>query len=146
MIVGASFCLDIPFCFSCLLPVSKGDSLLLLFYLFLSPASFTIPVMPFINPWSHRPSSPSLKKPDNDKYQVVEDILSAPDYYHVLGVSKDASTEDIRRAYIKVLPSKAKAKEGSKTDIYNSFRKVESATLTNSSRLILEQPKAFNVS
>lgn len=66
--------------------------------------------MPFISPWSYRGTATPAKKvtnvkpttSDNDKYQQVENILNAPDYYHVLGVSKEASTEDIRRAYIRV--------------------------------------------
>ncbi|CDS03892.1 hypothetical protein LRAMOSA06847 [Lichtheimia ramosa] len=65
--------------------------------------------MPFISPWSYRGTATPAKKvtnvkpttSDNDKYQQVENILNAPDYYHVLGVSKEASTEDIRRAYIR---------------------------------------------
>ncbi|CAO3639656.1 unnamed protein product [Cunninghamella blakesleeana] len=36
-----------------------------------------------------------------EKYQFVEEILNAPDYYRVLNVTKKASPEDIRRAYIR---------------------------------------------
>jgi hypothetical protein len=39
---------------------------------------------------------------DAQKYRFVEEILTAPDYYKVLDVTKKATTEDIRRAYIKV--------------------------------------------
>ncbi|KAI8338220.1 hypothetical protein BC941DRAFT_424927 [Chlamydoabsidia padenii] len=38
---------------------------------------------------------------DSQKYRFVEEILSAPDYYSVLSITKKATTEDIRRAYIK---------------------------------------------
>ncbi|CAO3636927.1 unnamed protein product [Cunninghamella echinulata] len=38
---------------------------------------------------------------DGEKYRFVEEILNAPDYYHVLNVTKKATPEDIRRAYIK---------------------------------------------
>ncbi|SAM05902.1 hypothetical protein [Absidia glauca] len=38
---------------------------------------------------------------DAQKYRFVEEILTAPDYYKVLDVTKKATTEDIRRAYIK---------------------------------------------
>lgn len=37
-----------------------------------------------------------------DKYRIVDEILSATDYYHVLGVKRNATPEEIRRAYIKV--------------------------------------------
>ncbi|KAI8138183.1 hypothetical protein BJV82DRAFT_302050 [Fennellomyces sp. T-0311] len=60
--------------------------------------------MPFINPWSSPPRPTPKKQPPLEgekKYQYVEEILSAPDYYHVLGVGKEAPTEDIRRAYIR---------------------------------------------
>lgn len=36
---------------------------------------------------------------EDEKYQVVEEILSAPDYYHVLGIQQDASDEEIKKAY-----------------------------------------------
>ncbi|KAG0756405.1 hypothetical protein G6F24_011174 [Rhizopus arrhizus] len=36
-----------------------------------------------------------------DKYRIVDEILSATDYYHVLGVKRNATSEEIRRAYIK---------------------------------------------
>ncbi|KAI8642275.1 hypothetical protein BD408DRAFT_416823 [Parasitella parasitica] len=49
--------------------------------------------MPFIN---------SNQQPqEEEKYKQVNEILSAADYYRVLGIKKDASTEEIRRAYIK---------------------------------------------
>lgn len=48
--------------------------------------------MPFIN---------TAEK--DKKYQLVDEILSAPDYYRVLGIKKDSSTEEIRRAYIQVI-------------------------------------------
>ncbi|KAI9310646.1 DnaJ domain-containing protein [Dichotomocladium elegans] len=85
--------------------------------------------MPFISTWSRRTakisaakrvpagsgristtSTPSTHGPEatrsgaageNDKYQYVEDILNAQDYYQALGVPKDASAENIRRAYIR---------------------------------------------
>lgn len=47
--------------------------------------------MPFIN-------TPQQKE---EKYRFVDEILSAPDYYRVLGVKKDCSPEEVRRAYIK---------------------------------------------
>jgi preprotein translocase subunit Sec63 len=48
-------------------------------------------------------ASPILNDTTKDeKYQIVEEIMSASDYYKVLGIKKDASTEEIRRAYIKV--------------------------------------------
>ncbi|KAI8993390.1 hypothetical protein BDB01DRAFT_894068 [Pilobolus umbonatus] len=37
-----------------------------------------------------------------DKYRIVEDILSAPDYYCILGVKKESSADEVRRAYIKL--------------------------------------------
>ncbi|KAI9498873.1 hypothetical protein BDB00DRAFT_797045 [Zychaea mexicana] len=65
--------------------------------------------MPFINPWGSAPRPNTLPKKQQHqpavesekKYQYVEEVLSAPDYYHVLGVSKESPTEDIRRAYIR---------------------------------------------
>jgi preprotein translocase subunit Sec63 len=48
-------------------------------------------------------ASPILNDTTKDeKYQIVEEIMSASDYYKVLGIKKDGSTEEIRRAYIKV--------------------------------------------
>ncbi|KAI9470003.1 MAG: hypothetical protein EXX96DRAFT_588389 [Benjaminiella poitrasii] len=38
---------------------------------------------------------------EQDKYQIVKEILSASDYYHVLGIKKNVSVEEIRRAYIR---------------------------------------------
>ncbi|KAI8088784.1 uncharacterized protein BX664DRAFT_385389 [Halteromyces radiatus] len=38
---------------------------------------------------------------DAQKYRFVEEILNAPDYYRVLNVTKKATPEEIRRAYIK---------------------------------------------
>lgn len=50
--------------------------------------------MPFINT-NQQPQK-------EEKYRLVDEILSAPDYYRVLGIKKDAPAEEIRRAYIKV--------------------------------------------
>ncbi|KAI7851914.1 hypothetical protein BDC45DRAFT_514627 [Circinella umbellata] len=66
--------------------------------------------MPFINPWGT--STPQVKintkkqaahqpTESEKKYQYVDEILNAPDYYHVLGITKEAPNEDIRRAYIR---------------------------------------------
>ncbi|KAL7310297.1 hypothetical protein PS15m_009814 [Mucor circinelloides] len=49
--------------------------------------------MPFINT-NQQPQK-------EEKYRFVDEILSAPDYYRVLGIKKDAPTEEIRRAYIR---------------------------------------------
>lgn len=38
-----------------------------------------------------------------DKYNLVEDILSASNYYEALGLPDDSSFDEIRRAYIRVL-------------------------------------------
>ena len=67
--------------------------------------------MPFINPWgtSTPQTTTNTKKQaahqpteSEKKYQYVDEILNAPDYYHVLGINKDSPNEDIRRAYIRV--------------------------------------------
>ncbi|GAA5804023.1 hypothetical protein HPULCUR_009509 [Helicostylum pulchrum] len=47
--------------------------------------------MPFIN-------TPQQKE---EKFRFVDEILSAPDYYRVLGIKKDSAPEEVRRAYIK---------------------------------------------
>lgn len=47
--------------------------------------------MPFIN-----------TQQKEEKYRFVDEILSAPDYYRVLGIKKDSAPEEVRRAYIKV--------------------------------------------
>ena len=47
--------------------------------------------MPFIN-----------TNQKEEKYRIVDEILSAPDYYRVLGIKKDTTSEEVRRAYIKV--------------------------------------------
>ncbi|ORE10284.1 DnaJ-domain-containing protein [Rhizopus microsporus var. microsporus] len=52
--------------------------------------------MPFINK-----SQPPQQQQKEDKYRYVEEILSASDYYHVLGIKRNATSEEIRRAYIK---------------------------------------------
>ncbi|KAL1928179.1 hypothetical protein VTP01DRAFT_3095 [Rhizomucor pusillus] len=67
--------------------------------------------MPFINPWgSNAPptassatttKSGSRQGGERDKYKQVEDILNAANYYQVLGINKNASVEEIRRAYIR---------------------------------------------
>ncbi|KAI9265277.1 hypothetical protein BDA99DRAFT_536762 [Phascolomyces articulosus] len=64
--------------------------------------------MPFINPWGSSTPRTNTKKQtahqpteSEKKYQYVDDILNATDYYHVLGINKDAPTEEIRRAYIR---------------------------------------------
>jgi preprotein translocase subunit Sec63 len=64
--------------------------------------------MPFIN------TNPQQKE---EKYRFVDEILSAPDYYRVLGIKKDAPTEEIRRAYIRVkyIKSSLKGSFGSNT-------------------------------
>jgi len=41
--------------------------------------------------------------PKDEKYRCVEDIMKASDYYSVLGVKNNSSSEEIRRAYIKVI-------------------------------------------
>ncbi|CAM0142481.1 unnamed protein product [Umbelopsis sp. WA50703] len=52
-------------------------------------------------------SRPASKPPldaishTDKRYQLVDDILTATSYYAVLGVPKQSSTEEIRRAYIK---------------------------------------------
>lgn len=51
--------------------------------------------MPFINTSATQPQK-------EEKYRFVDEILSAPDYYRVLGIKKDCSPEEVRRAYIKV--------------------------------------------
>lgn len=38
-----------------------------------------------------------------EKYTLVNDILSASNYYEALGISDDSSCDEIRRAYIKVI-------------------------------------------
>lgn len=65
--------------------------------------------MPFINPWAAATSQTAPTKPKNsangstdDKYEIVEEILNAPDYYGALGVQKDSTAEQVRRAYIRV--------------------------------------------
>ncbi|CAO3615266.1 unnamed protein product [Mucor hiemalis] len=37
----------------------------------------------------------------DEKYVLVDDILSASDYYEALGLSSDTTTDEIRRAYIR---------------------------------------------
>ncbi|KAL0085847.1 hypothetical protein F4703DRAFT_1928220 [Phycomyces blakesleeanus] len=60
--------------------------------------------MPFINPLPVPPVF-QVKDPavhgDEERYRCVEQILSAPDCYRVLGVTREANPDDIRRAYIK---------------------------------------------
>ncbi|KAG2227424.1 hypothetical protein INT45_007449 [Circinella minor] len=66
--------------------------------------------MPFINPWGSSTPQATIntkkqaahQPTENEKkYQYVDEILNAPDYYHVLGITKEAPNEDIRRAYIR---------------------------------------------
>jgi hypothetical protein len=46
---------------------------------------------------------PSYLDPlQHSKYTIVEEILSASNYYDVLSVDRHASAEEIRKAYIKV--------------------------------------------
>lgn len=56
--------------------------------------------MPFIN-----------TQQKEEKYRFVDEILSAPDYYRVLGIKKDSAPEDVRRAYIKVRMNNKKLKK-----------------------------------
>lgn len=52
---------------------------------------------------SIRPLEGSTSLSTSDKrYQLVDDILGATSYYTVLGVARQSSAEEIRRAYIKV--------------------------------------------
>jgi hypothetical protein len=46
--------------------------------------------------------SPSLfrNEPSEDKYELVDRILSASNHYEALGLSQDSSVDEIRRAYI----------------------------------------------
>lgn len=97
--------------------------------------------MPFIN--KSQPPQQQQQQQKEDKYRYVEEILSASDYYHVLGIKRNATSEEIRRAYIKVYIHKHSMHVWA-DDIYN--RKVESVIQTNLYLLILEQQKAFKVS
>lgn len=67
---------------------------LFLFFLFFFssfPFFFFYFNMPFIN-----------TQQKEEKYRFVDEILAAPDYYRVLGIKKDSTPEEVRRAYIKV--------------------------------------------
>jgi hypothetical protein len=55
--------------------------------------------MPFINT---TPQQYQQQQQKDEKYRFVDEILSAPDYYRVLGIKKDSPPEEVRRAYIKV--------------------------------------------
>jgi hypothetical protein len=96
--------------------------------------------MPFIN------TAPQ-QQPKEDKYRYVEEILSAPDYYKVLGIKKDAPPEEVRRAYIKV-----RRKDRicffiwGKRILNHENREVEFVTQINLYQRILEQLRVFNVS
>ncbi|ORX60673.1 DnaJ-domain-containing protein [Hesseltinella vesiculosa] len=50
---------------------------------------------------SSAPNNDHLNGQEREKYRYVEAILKAQDYYQVLDVTKTATPEDIRRAYIK---------------------------------------------
>jgi preprotein translocase subunit Sec63 len=74
-----------------------------------------------------------------DKYRIVDEILNATDYYHVLGVKRNATSEEIRRAYIKVNVVYINISH------LHSIRKVEYVTQINLFPLIPELLKAFKV-
>lgn len=44
----------------------------------------------------------SRSNENDEKYTLVDNILSASDYYEALGLPTDTTTDEIRRAYIKV--------------------------------------------
>lgn len=90
--------------------------------------------MPFIN-------TNTQKK--EEKYRFVDEILSAPDYYRVLGIKKDTPREEIRRAYIRVKKIEVVCKTNLVVIVV--IREVEYVIRINLYHLIHEQLKVFNV-
>lgn len=85
----------------------------------------------------------------DEKYVLVDDILSASDYYEALGLSSDTTTDEIRRAYIRVNNTHTHAayiykKKNSIVDLHY-YRKAAYATQINLCHPIPEQRKVFNV-
>lgn len=83
-----------------------------------------------------------------DKYSLVEGILSATNYYEALGLPDDSSFDEIRRAYIQVY-THIFARQHTLMHACTpccTHRKVEYAIQTNSYHLIPEQPGVFKVS
>lgn len=87
-----------------------------------------------------------------DKYSLIEDILSASNYYEALGLPDDSSFDEIRRAYIQVyLQINGLDMRGQHilmhVCLYTccTYRRVEYAIQINSYHLIQELPKVFKV-
>lgn len=80
-----------------------------------------------------------------DKYNLVEDILSASNYYEALGLPDDSSFDEIRRAYIRVLLRNVHLQRDTDACVCCTHRRVEYAIQINSYHLIPKQQGVFKV-
>ena len=66
---------------------------------------------------------------DDESVRVCKEMLACKDYYQILGVSKDASEAEIKKAYkkksLKVHPDKNKAPEAEQ-----AFKRLSQAYVT----------------
>lgn len=66
---------------------------------------------------------------DEESVRICKEMLACKDYYEILGVSKDASEADIKKAYkkksLKVHPDKNKAPEAQ-----DAFKRLSQAYVT----------------